>query len=51
MMFSDTVPDAQKAFKEQHKDSELYFVIGTDQYNQLETWYQILTHMVKSRFY
>lgn len=23
------------------KDSELYFVIGTDQYNQLEKWYQI----------
>ncbi|HDZ5812778.1 TPA: nicotinate (nicotinamide) nucleotide adenylyltransferase [Staphylococcus aureus] len=33
--------DTIKAFKEQHKDSELYFVIGTDQYNQLEKWYQI----------
>ncbi|MBE5667333.1 nicotinate-nucleotide adenylyltransferase [Staphylococcus sp. SS251] len=33
--------DTIKAFKDLHKESKLYFVIGTDQYDQLEKWYQI----------
>lgn len=33
--------DTIMAFKDLHKESKLYFVIGTDQYDQLEKWYQI----------
>ncbi|MDY5060684.1 MAG: nicotinic acid mononucleotide adenylyltransferase, partial [Staphylococcus simulans] len=43
------------AFKSAHPDSNLFFIIGTDQYDQLERWYrieelkQIVTFVVVNR--
>ncbi|MCD8914984.1 nicotinate-nucleotide adenylyltransferase [Staphylococcus simulans] len=47
--------DTLQAIKAAHPDSELYFVIGTDQYDQLDKWYkidalkQIVTFVVVNR--
>lgn len=47
--------DTLNAIKSEHPDSRLFFIIGTDQYEQLERWYridelkQIVTFVVVNR--
>lgn len=47
--------DTLKAIKAKHPDAQIYFIIGTDQYDQLDRWYridelkQIVTFVVVNR--